>query len=363
MYLQKLNTLKPKGELRLQEDIKELTNKMEKLANRVKKIDPPKPMEWYPGGYGYRFNVSNTIFENHPKLKSLRDTIKAYIEEGMMTIEEEVNMIPTFFLDLQPHYHVLEICADQKSKTAHLVDRLYEQSKDYRTFDDVTGNVVVNVQNKKLYHNLSTELERLGPLFKSIRMTNYEAEQFSEDKHFLFDAILCDVMSSGDGTLRQSLDEWTQWTPQQALPLHKNQIGVVERAIQLLKPGGHLVFSSSSLNPIEDEAILAEILRRHKGVVRLSNQHDRLKKFDYSSGVSSWVVTTPDNTILTKAEYLATPFQDRESIYTYYSESMFPPTEEEAKWMNLHYGIRIIPHYQNSGGCFIAVLEKTTKRV
>jgi len=37
---------------------------------------------------------------------------------------------------------------------------------------------------------------------------------------------------------------------------------------------------------------------------------------------------------------------------------MFPPLPEDAKNMNLHYSMRILPHDQNSGGFFVALLRK-----
>lgn len=39
--------------------------------------------------------------------------------------------------------------------------------------------------------------------------------------------------------------------------------------------------------------------------------------------------------------------------------SMFPPSEEECQWMHLERTFRILPHTQNSGGFFLAVLRKT----
>jgi hypothetical protein len=40
-------------------------------------------------------------------------------------------------------------------------------------------------------------------------------------------------------------------------------------------------------------------------------------------------------------------------------KSMFPPTEEEAKEFHLDRSFRILPHHQNSGGFFVAILRKT----
>lgn len=41
------------------------------------------------------------------------------------------------------------------------------------------------------------------------------------------------------------------------------------------------------------------------------------------------------------------------------AQSMFPPTEEEIKEFNLDRSFRILPHAQNSGGFFVAIIRKT----
>jgi 16S rRNA C967 or C1407 C5-methylase (RsmB/RsmF family) len=41
------------------------------------------------------------------------------------------------------------------------------------------------------------------------------------------------------------------------------QLTIAKRGLQLLKPGGLLVYSTCSLSPYEDEAVVAELLRRY----------------------------------------------------------------------------------------------------
>jgi hypothetical protein len=48
------------------------------------------------------------------------------------------------------------------------------------------------------------------------------------------------------------------------MELHPVQIKLLERAIQLTKVGGTIVYSTCSLNPIENEAVIAEVLNRAK---------------------------------------------------------------------------------------------------
>jgi 16S rRNA (cytosine967-C5)-methyltransferase len=75
-----------------------------------------------------------------------------------------------------------------------------------------------------------------------------------------FDLILCDVPCSGTGTLARN--------PEIRLKLHANELqrqagrqqAILHNALQQLAPGGHLVYSTCSLEPEENEAVLKEIL-------------------------------------------------------------------------------------------------------
>jgi 16S rRNA C967 or C1407 C5-methylase (RsmB/RsmF family) len=40
-------------------------------------------------------------------------------------------------------------------------------------------------------------------------------------------------------------------------------------------------------------------------------------------------------------------------------QTMFPPTKEEADEFHLDRSFRILPHAQNSGGFFVAIIRKT----
>lgn len=75
-----------------------------------------------------------------------------------------------------------------------------------------------------------------------------------------FDRILCDVPCSGDGTLRKSPVIWRRWNAGPGNMLHKLQLQVACKGVRLLKVGGRLVYSTCSLNPIENESVVAGIV-------------------------------------------------------------------------------------------------------
>jgi 16S rRNA C967 or C1407 C5-methylase (RsmB/RsmF family) len=71
------------------------------------------------------------------------------------------------------------------------------------------------------------------------------------------------------GTLRKSPDLWKKWTPASGVDLHTLQLEIASHAARLLKVGGRLVYSTCSLNPLEDEAVVAALLKRAKGALKL----------------------------------------------------------------------------------------------
>ncbi|KOO27521.1 sun nucleolar family protein [Chrysochromulina tobinii] len=73
--------------------------------------------------------------------------------------------------------------------------------------------------------------------------------------------IRCDVPCTGDGTLRKKHVNTPDWSVHSAAELHPTQLRLLREGLRLLKPGGLLVYSTCSFNPIENEAVVAAALR------------------------------------------------------------------------------------------------------
>lgn len=158
----------------------------------------------------------------------------------------------------------------------------------------------------------------------------------------------------GDGTFRKNIELWKTWDPQKALGLHKMQIQIARRGLELLKPGGRLVYSTCSLNPMEDEAVLSYLLRHFEGKVELVDVSNELPDLKRVSGLNQWKVF--DRQMNEYPDFESVPDSLKKTIVP----SMFPPTKEEAEKFNLNRSFRILPHHQNTGGFFVAVLQKTS---
>eukprot|EP01127_Copromyxa_protea_P012839 TRINITY_DN3379_c0_g1_i1.p1 TRINITY_DN3379_c0_g1~~TRINITY_DN3379_c0_g1_i1.p1 ORF type:complete len:678 (+),score=195.99 TRINITY_DN3379_c0_g1_i1:14-2047(+) len=329
-------------------------------------VNPPKALPWYPplvdtdgstNPGAWSFALPKRFLKKVEAAQEFNKYLVEQTELGTITRQEEVSMIPPMFLDVQPHHNVLDMCAAPGSKTSQLVEFLHAQ-RDMSNKDSLipTGIVIANDADRKRCTTLSHQINRFDS--PCVAITNHQGQFFpalvtEKEGEILFDRILCDVPCSGDGTMRKNPDVWDKWNANQGPGLHGVQISITHRAFALLKPGGRIVFSTCSMNPIEDEAVVSALLRKFKGelsLVDVSHINPELKR---RPGVSSWKVMDRDGNWYEKHEDLP------ESLNRKLPPSCFPPTPEEAAEFNLHRSFRILPHDQDTGGFFVAVFEKS----
>jgi 16S rRNA (cytosine967-C5)-methyltransferase len=75
-----------------------------------------------------------------------------------------------------------------------------------------------------------------------------------------FDRVLADVPCSGTGTLARNPEIKWRLRPEDLRDLHAKQVAILRAALQQLAPEGHVVYSTCSLEPEEDQAVVQEVL-------------------------------------------------------------------------------------------------------
>jgi 16S rRNA (cytosine967-C5)-methyltransferase len=81
-----------------------------------------------------------------------------------------------------------------------------------------------------------------------------------------FDLILCDVPCSGTGTLGRNPEIRHHLRPSDLSRQARRQRELLAASLKRLRPGGRLVYSTCSLEPEENEAVVAEVLREEQGI-------------------------------------------------------------------------------------------------
>lgn len=307
-------------------------------------------------------------------------------------------MIPPLLIDVRPGMTVLDLCAAPGSKSAQLMEALHageedamrQVAKDVKNGtagpepqgpeglnDDgrTTGLLIANDSDFKRAHLLIHQMKRLNSpnlivtnhdatLYPSIKLPPLPGAEGKQKNRFLkFDRILADVPCTGDGTPRKNYDLWREWSPANPLGLHAIQVRILVRALQMLKVGGRVVYSTCSMNPVENEAVIASAIARCGGPsnVRIVDCSKDLPGLKRASGLRSWRVMDREGRMWNSWEEVE---EHREKVgssgLARVSETMFPPLGECAD-LPLENCIRVYPHLQDTGGFFITALEKLSE--
>ena len=387
------------------------------------KVTPPRQLEWYPEGLGWHLDVRKNVLRKSPEFKRFQQFLVHETEVGSISRQEAVSMLPPLFLDVRPEHLVLDLCAAPGSKTAQLIEAIHSPlTSSPDAFDPMPlGVVVANDSDTKRAHMLVHQAQRLPS--PSLCVTNVDAsnmaniqvawkgEQPSDpicQRELKYDRVLADVPCSGDATLRKNLSIWKDWTPMNGTGLHALQLRILIRGLMLLRPGGRLVYSTCSLNPIENEAVVAAALRHFQGDVTVFDASSMLPALKRRPGMTSWKVapgrgahlfsasnkTEKEETADSDAQPPAhtQPEQHNEQdqqeeqdrpetttplpripwidswdaleavdadLASRTPKSLWPQGDEET--LHLERCIRVYPHMQNTGGFFVCVLEKKPK--
>jgi len=265
------------------------------VKTTIKKLAPAKSIPYIPNGY--QLSVDKRTIRRNPALHEFHEWLKVQTEAGFITRQETVSMIPPVVLSPESHHAVLDMCAAPGSKTSQLLE-IVSAIPDGEI--EPKGFVVANDSDAKRAYMLVHQLRRLNspaafvtakdaqfwPLV--LRGENVTDEERAQEG--MFDRVLCDVPCSGDGTARKNPGIWKHWSASAAHSLHPLQISICLNGARLTKVGGYVCYSTCSMNPIENEAVVAEILRASDGSLELVDKRPDLTGIIARPGWSNWKV-------------------------------------------------------------------------
>ncbi|MDX8502545.1 RsmB/NOP family class I SAM-dependent RNA methyltransferase [Mesorhizobium sp. VK4C] len=168
--------------------------------------------------------------------------------EGAWWVQDAAAALPARLFGDIKGLRVGDLCAAPGGKTAQLI---------------LAGaNVTAVDTSKNRLARLAQNLDRLG---LSAELVQTDLLDYRPEK--LFDAVLLDAPCSSTGTVRRHPDvPWTK-TMADVEKLAALQRRLLAHAVGLVKPGGRIVFSNCSLDPIEGEELYRAFLAEVPGVI------------------------------------------------------------------------------------------------
>lgn len=189
-------------------------------------------------------------------IKSDRRDVGNLIEHqlGYIYVQEAMSMVPPLCLEIEKDQKILDMCASPGSKTTQIGQ--YQENTGLLISNDVKGSRLsclgLNTNRMGLHNNV---------------ITLQEGRRFDQANYY--DRVLCDAPCSGTGTIRKSLKTLRIWNPGMVRRIAQIQKKLIETAFNCLKPGGIMVYSTCSLEPEENEAVVHFLLNLYENAQTL----------------------------------------------------------------------------------------------
>jgi 16S rRNA (cytosine967-C5)-methyltransferase len=174
-------------------------------------------------------------------------TLKDVLNREDIYVQDESAMLVPYLLSPADAQFIADLCAAPGGKTAHLAHLMGNAGK----------LIAVDVSAEKIAF-LQKNCRRIGAHNVETRVM----DAAKADLEFIktADAVLIDAPCSGFGTLRRHPDIRWNKSFEQVRALSEVQYNLLKNAAQHIKPGGVLVYSTCSIEPMENEEVIQRFL-------------------------------------------------------------------------------------------------------
>jgi 16S rRNA (cytosine1407-C5)-methyltransferase len=148
-----------------------------------------------------------------------------------------------------------------------------------------SGEIAANDVSRERIYKLQSNIERYG--ITNIEITNQPGETLWKKYPEYFDRVLLDAPCSMEGRFdTRDTTTFEDWSLKKIKKLAKQQCWLLRSAVSATKVGGTIIYSSCTLAPEENEAVIQWLLEKEKNTVKLENID--IPYVDAIDGLTQW---------------------------------------------------------------------------
>ena len=196
-----------------------------------------KPIPWVSNGF---YITPEAEVTRHP-----------YYYAGLYYVQEPSAMVPASRLPVFEGERVLDLCAAPGGKATELGSRLRG-----------TGVLMANDISTSRARGLLKNLELFG--IGNVMVSSENPEKLRKQFPGYFDKILVDAPCSGEGMFRKDPSMIRAYLEKGPDYYVKIQEELLDQAVDMLKPGGMLLYSTCTFSIKEDEQVVRHCLKHHR---------------------------------------------------------------------------------------------------
>lgn len=217
----------------------------------------------------YGWELAPVIFCPEARRVRSAQTLPSMTNEhrmGYFYIQDSASMMPGMLYDAERLNNsplILDLAASPGGKTTHLIGRSMDR-----------GLVVANDSGPSRIPALKAVLKTWGSVNHAV--TQFPGESYGDWFPNTFDLILLDAPCSMQSLVSLDSHPMRPITEREEKALAQRQTALLESALKALRPGGQIVYSTCTLSPDEDEAVVDSVLRTFRGKVHVCDAAERL---------------------------------------------------------------------------------------
>ncbi len=187
-----------------------------------------------------------------------------WLEKGWCSFQDESALLPVELLQINEGDTVLDMCAAPGGKYGRVLDR----------FGDKIFSVAVDMDVKRL-KKVKQNAQRIAPGQGHFVAADGRRLPFK----IKFTKILLDAPCSGLGVIRKHPDIKWRRTMRELDDFARLQEELLHTAGKYLQPGGRLVYSTCTIDPLENHNVAASFLEKHRKRFHLLNIPQKMQRF------------------------------------------------------------------------------------
>ena len=180
-----------------------------------------------------------------------------------------------------------------------------------------------------------------------------------------YDGIVADVPCTGSATTRKNRNVWWKWSPKESRTLFRLQVEITVRGASLLRPGGKLVYSTCSIDPCENEAVVAQLLRKLPYLELVEIDESKLAGLKLRPGLTDWDALDEQGEPLPRGDEVAEttflqPAHMSPAARLHWNDLLDEEIDEDTEvriQSELAKCRRLVHHDNDTGGFFVALFR------
>ncbi len=221
------------------------------MSKKTKKIDSAIEFDnYYKSIFGERWDIlKQALLKEKGNIEYSSNLIKPYFFD-------EASLFCANLLEISEGDNILDMCAAPGGKSLVLASKLKG-----------TGQLTSNDRSSKRRARLHNVLEQhLCEEYKAnIRVTAHDSTKWGLFEQEVYDKILLDAPCSSERHVLSDPAYLNKWSLNRPKHLSYQQFAMLAAALEAVKIGGLILYSTCAITPLEDEDVIKKLFKKRKG--------------------------------------------------------------------------------------------------